>query len=89
MNKPFAAHIKDDDTIQTIKEHLLGTAILSERFGQAFGSGEHAYLCGLLHDIGKYSDRFQKRIYEGGNPVDHSTAGAVEINQLLPRVGFL
>jgi CRISPR-associated endonuclease/helicase Cas3 len=89
MNKILAAHIRDDGTVQTILEHLLGTANLSKKFGQVFGGGEHAYLCGLLHDIGKYSEKFQKRIYQGGNKVDHSTAGAVEINKAVAQIGFL
>ena len=89
MDRLFAAHITEDGKVQTIKEHLSGTASLSEKFGTAFGSAEQAYLCGFLHDIGKYSNKFQKRIYEGGNAVDHSTAGAVEINRILPKIGFL
>lgn len=88
MDKPFAAHTKEA-SVQTIKEHLLGTAEKCKEFGQTFRSGENAYLCGIFHDIGKYSDKFQKRIYEEGNPVDHSTAGAVEIYKCLPRTGIL
>ena len=35
------------------------------------------YCCGMLHDIGKYSIDFQKRILgENNYRVDHSTAGA-------------
>ncbi len=89
MNSIFAAHIKDDGTIQYVKRHLEETAELAKRFGGCFNSGDYAFICGFLHDIGKYSDKFQKRIFEGGNRADHSTAGAVEINSNLQTIGFM
>jgi len=89
MNSIFAAHIKEDGAIQPIKEHLLGTAELAKRFGNSFGSDDYAYLCGILHDIGKYSDKFQKRIFECGSRVDHSSAGAIEINNKLQTIGLI
>ncbi|HZJ78565.1 MAG TPA: CRISPR-associated helicase Cas3' [Clostridia bacterium] len=89
MEEKFAAHIRDDGKIQTVKEHLDGVANLAEGFGNSFSSGDYAYLCGMLHDIGKYSKKFQKRIFEGGNRADHSTAGALEINNRLQGIGFL
>ena len=89
MDTIFAAHIRDDKTVQSVKKHLEGAAKLAERFANSFGSGDYAYLCGMLHDIGKYSDKFQRRIFEGGNRVDHSTAGAVEMNKGLQTIGFL
>lgn len=78
------AHIDALGNVQTIKEHLLGTAEKAEKFAAAFGCGEAGFLCGLLHDIGKYSAAFQTRIRNPlpSNRVDHSTAGAVEIQKL-------
>jgi [protein-PII] uridylyltransferase len=40
------------------------------------------HLALLIHDLGKYSAEFQKRL-EGGRRVDHSTAGAKELKTLL------
>ena len=78
----FLAHISEDrERMQTVKEHLLGTAALAEVFAQPFGGGEQAKLAGKLHDIGKYSREFQHRL-EGGPKVDHSTAGGKEAFQL-------
>lgn len=78
----FLAHISEDrKRMQTVKEHLLGTAALAEVFAQPFGGGEQAKLAGKLHDIGKYSREFQHRL-EGGPKVDHSTAGGKEAFQL-------
>lgn len=71
------AHIADDGREQTVAAHLEGTAQLCAGFASAFGASEQGYLAGLAHDIGKYSDAFQRRL-RGGRIVDHSTAGAVE-----------
>ncbi|MCM1558063.1 MAG: CRISPR-associated helicase Cas3' [Butyrivibrio sp.] len=78
------AHIDVEGNIQEVKAHLLGTARRAKEFATEFGCGDAAYLCGLLHDIGKYSEAFQKRIRNplSSNRVDHSTAGAVEIQKL-------
>ena len=44
---------------------------------------------GLLHDIGKYSEAFQKRLRGDKARVDHSTAGAVEcIHRRQPLCAF-
>ena len=51
--------------------------LLDEANTAAFGAEEDGYLLGLLHDIGKYSDAFQRRL-DGGVRVDHSTAGTKE-----------
>lgn len=72
----WLAHISSDKTnVQTVAEHLRGTAALAEQFARPFGGADQARLAGLLHDIGKYSPEFQKRL-KGGEKVDHSTAGA-------------
>lgn len=78
MIKYIAHRSEDNQRQQTVKEHLEGTARLAEEFADVFGYGDWGYCCGLLHDIGKYSQGFQKRIMEGGAKVDHATAGARE-----------
>ena len=87
--KPLAAHIREDGGVQTILEHLTGTAKKAQQFGNDFGNGDFAYACGITHDIGKFSREFQKRIWEAGPKVDHSTAGAIEINKGLKDMGLL
>lgn len=73
----YLAHISKDGTReQSVKEHLLGTAKLAAEFARPFGGQEQARLAGELHDIGKYSDAFQRRIRGMSVKVDHSTAGA-------------
>ena len=73
----YLAHIAQDGRQQTVLEHLMGTADLCAGFAAAFGAEEQGRLTGLVHDIGKYSDAFQRRL-NGGPKVDHSTAGALE-----------
>lgn len=75
----YIAHTdKDHRREQPLIEHLTNTAGMAGEFAAVFGAGEAAYRCGLLHDIGKYSNAFQKRINGGKIRVDHSTAGAAE-----------
>lgn len=72
----YIAHIAQD-RIQTIKQHLYGTADLAACFADRFGKRDWGYCCGMLHDIGKYSDAFQDKISNNSSrQVDHSTAGA-------------
>ena len=72
----YLAHI-DGDREQSVKDHLQGTADLAEEFAAKFGKADWGYCCGMLHDIGKYSQEFQRKIHENLNiQVDHSTAGA-------------
>jgi CRISPR-associated endonuclease/helicase Cas3 len=79
LGMKYLAHISETDCReQSILAHLQGTADLSEKFSAAFGAGQEGRLCGMLHDIGKYSDAFQQRLHGSQKQVDHSTAGAYE-----------
>jgi len=83
----------DKSDWQLLRSHLVKVAELSRNFADDFDAGDLAYTCGLLHDLGKYSDDFQKRL-EGKNiRVDHSTAGAKEVRTLfhddLEQIGIL
>ncbi|MDR3122129.1 MAG: CRISPR-associated helicase Cas3' [Clostridiales bacterium] len=72
----YIAHRREDDGAeQSVIDHLIGTAELARRNADIFGGGEMAYAAARLHDIGKYSKQFQKRIRGGGAATDHSTAG--------------
>ena len=71
-----AAHL-DENRIHTLHDHLFQTAKMAKNFAQPFRLDEWAYLAALWHDLGKYSEKFQKKIYEDPTiQVDHSTAGA-------------
>lgn len=78
MASSYLAHLSATGQIQTVFEHLCGTASLAKDFVRPFGGEEQAELAGLAHDIGKYSEAFQRRLRGAQIHVDHSTAGAVE-----------
>lgn len=73
----YYAHIREDGRVQTVQEHLDGTAQRCGEFAARFGEKDRGRFLGYAHDIGKCSEAFQKRLY-GGPKVDHATAGALE-----------
>ena len=84
----YLAHLTEDGREQTVLEHLAGTADLCSAFAAAFDAGEQGRLAGMAHDIGKYSDAFQRRL-RGGPRVDHASAGAFEcLNARQPLAAF-
>ena len=87
----YIAHTREDGAVQSVAEHLHRTAELACGFARSFGAGEWAETAGLLHDIGKYSDKFQQHILhpERSLRVDHSTAGAQQaIKRGMQPVAF-
>lgn len=95
----YMAHVRQDAAgnfkPHKLEDHLFGVAELAARFAAEFNSSEWARMAGMWHDLGKFSDNFQKKIRRetGYDPdahiegvsgrVDHSTAGAIHaINQL-------
>jgi len=75
LKQDYIAHIADDGREQTIKEHSVAVGDLACEFAAAFGAGELARTVGSFHDVGKYSDAFQRRIRGANIKADHSTAG--------------
>ena len=82
---PIFAHTKGEDPAdwQLLIDHLSQTAELAggfqnrmERHHPTKSPINLAYVAGLLHDIGKYSQEFQARLRGDSSRVDHSTAGA-------------
>lgn len=79
----YLAHrIPESDREQSVVTHLTNTANKAAEFAAAFSASEAGYMCGMLHDIGKYSAQFQRRIRGSSEQVDHSTAGALEAFRL-------
>jgi len=86
--KKYYAHRTESDNQeewQTLRAHLEGVARLAKEFAAQFGAGEWGRLLGLLHDAGKYSEAFQRRLEGHPQSVDHSTAGAQYISELWKR----
>lgn len=63
---------------QPLTDHLKQVAEKAASFAAAFSGAEHACLAGLLHDLGKTEDEFQKRVREEtGKKEPHAHHGAV------------
>lgn len=79
-----------DNEVQLLLEHLKNVSELSKKFAECLNLSEYAEIIGMLHDIGKYSNRFQQKI--NGNDrikVDHSTCGAQEaVKRKLTMASF-
>ena len=96
MNKNnfFVARIDNSGRTQSIYHHLIQVAEKCWQFCGKVGLEKWGYAAGILHDIGKYSDDFQKYIRNavqngaGRGSVHHSIVGAVEaIKRYGPQVG--
>lgn len=78
----FYAHSLDgkpEEEWQLLKDHLENTSFLAAHFAERFGAGFFGRTAGLFHDVGKYSEEFQRRLRGDSLRVDHSTAGAREV----------
>lgn len=78
----YLAHSENDDgagPVESLKEHLQCVANRAASYSQEFDAKDQAYAAGLLHDLGKYSDQFLRRLKspatEHGR--DHWSMGAL------------
>lgn len=80
-NKIYIAHLKESGEVQTVKQHLEGTANLAKDFSINQLKGLN-YKIGLYHDIGKYQKSFQKRIAGDDTiKIPHAVCGAKELEK--------
>ncbi len=78
----------DKNDWQYLKDHLINVGDLAGGFAEAFNCLEYGKAAGLLHDLGKYTEEFQKRL-EGKHPkVDHATWGAKIALEKYPNLGY-
>ncbi|WP_102283914.1 CRISPR-associated helicase/endonuclease Cas3 [Ottowia massiliensis] len=103
MKRDYIAHIrKTDGVVQSVQDHLMGTAAIAKCLTGKLGLELAGELLGLMHDFGKYSQKFQKYIESaaginpdidmedalpGGKKIDHSTAGAQWVYRELRKFG--
>lgn len=69
---------KSEKEWQTMVQHLTATAERAAKNASKIAAQDFGYACGLLHDLGKYSQDFQEKLKGKNIRVDHSTAGARE-----------
>ncbi len=80
QGRQFFAHstsAQDRSDWQPLAEHLLSVSQLAAERAAPFGGEQLAQIAGLLHDIGKYTEEFQRRINGDLIRVDHATRGAM------------
>jgi len=101
MKTEFYAHSKEGEPPENwhrLEDHLKGVAELARGFANEFGAGDWGYLAGLWHDLGKYSEEFQKLLFKTSDAhietketklgrVDHSTAGAIHAIEKFNKAG--
>jgi CRISPR-associated helicase Cas3/CRISPR-associated endonuclease Cas3-HD len=59
-----------------LSDHLASVARSAQRLARAAQWASEAHLAGLLHDIGKYGERFQSRLAGQESGIDHWSVGA-------------
>ncbi|MDP3280278.1 MAG: CRISPR-associated endonuclease Cas3'' [Nitrosomonas sp.] len=59
-----------------LQEHLASVAKLAGQFSNNLTWQDEVRLAGLLHDLGKYADRFQARLKGQDSGLDHWSQGA-------------
>jgi len=86
----FYAHSTENESKadwQLLREHLRNVADLAGESGEKLGLASLARMAGLLHDLGKYTAPFQRKL-EGENiTISHSTAGAVKLTEAAKTAG--
>jgi len=86
----FLAHSANaSGATHQLPDHLSSVASLAAEFASAFGASGEAAFIGLLHDLGKYGDLFQRRLHGAERGTDHWTAGAQQAVALLQRDGLV
>lgn len=74
----YIGHNSEDGRKQSLAQHLIGVAKLC-RNNSVDSLKDYAELCGLMHDIGKYTEAFQRRIRGDSIKVGHALCGAQEV----------
>lgn len=87
----FAHSGRDEDRRdwQLLADHLHNVGRLAGERAASFGMAEAARAAGLLHDLGKYTDDFQRRIAGDAVRVDHATHGAIQAVERYGQLGHL
>ena len=95
MEQEYIAHFLKEDQkihIQSVAEHNWNVACLASNNAPLQELVEIAWLCGILHDAGKYGEDFQdyikramneEKVYPG--EVTHSTAGGALMGKYVSR----
>jgi len=86
--RAHSANANGQGVSESLRDHLEYVAKHAEDFAKAFGAGDQARLAGLLHDVGKYADKFQRyldgELSRAGN---HWSAGSLLALKFAKELG--
>jgi CRISPR-associated endonuclease/helicase Cas3 len=88
----FFAHStgsQDQSDWEPLLDHLNAVAQTAGKHAAKYGAGELGRTAALLHDLGKYSDKFQKRLMGASDKVDHAAPGAYIAEAQYGKLGKL
>lgn len=74
---------------QLLETHLMNVANMAGCFSDSFRAKKWGHCAGLLHDSGKATSAFQRRLEGSPERVDHSTFGAILAKELGGNLGLL
>ncbi|MBE6754764.1 MAG: CRISPR-associated endonuclease Cas3'', partial [Ruminococcaceae bacterium] len=80
----YFAHKNSCGELQTVICHLKNVAAIASDFSAEIFK-PIAHETGMLHDIGKYSAAFQRRLQGSAERFEHSTCGALECVRYAPN----
>jgi CRISPR-associated endonuclease/helicase Cas3 len=80
---------KPPEEWQPLEDHLQNVAEKAGKFAAVFDARQWGHCAGMLHDAGKASDAFQRRIQGSTERVDHSTFGAKLAKENTGKLGLL
>ena len=91
VNRYYAHSTYSSDRLdwQRLSDHLVGASIRAGEFSRVFGGEDLARVAGLLHDLGKYTEEFQRRLCGDAIRVDHATRGAMVAVDRYQQIGAL
>lgn len=85
----YPAHIRkvdDKKYVQTVEEHCHGVAEIAAELLRDIGLEKTAYLAGMVHDLGKFSENFKNYI---GKAADGEKVQRGSVNHTFAGVRFL
>jgi len=88
MNRSFLAHSANQvGKVDILKDHLNNVALRSSSYAKAFNASDEAYIAGLLHDLGKYGELFQRRLKGLEKGIDHWSSGSWKALENFKNLG--
>ncbi len=87
MKKPFIAHRrKKDGEFQDLWIHLQETSNIAGTFAAKIGLKDHGKLLGILHDLGKASDEFDKYIRSAEGLIDPDEDDYIDVSEKKGKI---